>query len=684
MAEDSYYEESFQPNLMEPAGSELREVPPYIKRWWRADREHSRKWRNEAKEDFDFVAGHGQWTEADRQKLLDENRPVITFNRTEVIIDAVSGNEINNRNEVKYYPREVGDALPSEIYSEAARWFDDESEAADEESEAFRSTIICGMGWTETRIDFDNDPDGEPLTDEIDALEMYWDAGCRKTNLIGARRLWRIRKMSIEEAEEMFPSVPRYELNASSWLDYMDEIEDDPHVTDPARFYEGGELNEDESFFARNVCIIQMQYYEMTDYYRVADPFTQRIVDMEVDKFEELQQKLISFGIQLKAVKMRKKRYKQMFIGRRILEEGDAPCPDHYSWNCITGKKDRSRGTWYGMVRAMKDPQIWANKWLAQMLHILNSNAKGGLLIEEDALPGEEDIRSFEDNWSRPNSVSTVASGAIAGGKIKEKTMAQFPTGFQVLTEFAIRAIREVSGVSLELLGLRELNQPGVLEHQRKQAGMAILASLFNNLRRYRKQRGRVLLYFIDNFLADGQRLIRIVGDEKAQYVPLMKQTAAKYDIIVDESPHSINQKEVVWNSLVQILPGIKDIVPPNVMLTLLKYSPIPASVVEEVRRVISAPNPEEEQKQQIILQKALIELAKDKEAVQKLRADIEKVNSETEENYAQIDKILSEIKTAGEQGERTRAETKKIGTEALKTVFDALVPNESSTGASR
>ena len=47
----------------------------------------------------------------------------------------------------------------------------------------------------------------------------------------------------------------------------------------------------------------------------------------------------------------------------------------------------------------MRDPQMWANKWLSQTLHILNTSAKGGIVAEEDAFA---DMTEAEEKWAQP------------------------------------------------------------------------------------------------------------------------------------------------------------------------------------------------------------------------------------------------------------------------------------------
>ncbi len=163
------------------------------------------------------------------------------------------------------------------------------------------------------------------------------------------------------------------------------------------------------------------------------------------------------------------------------------------------------------------------------------------------------------------------------------------PDGLDRLLTLAISSIRDCVGVNLELLGAVEQDQPGVVEHMRKQAGMTVLAGLFNSLRRYRKEQGVLLLWYITNFLSDG-RLIRIGGPSQAQYVPLVRlPDTMEYDVIVDEAPSSPNQKEQVWGTLIAMLPYLKGMgLPPQVLLELLKYSPLPSTVTAKIEEIVT------------------------------------------------------------------------------------------------
>ena len=132
--------------------------------WWSDDWQHHLDWANGkdegdggAKEDFDFTSLR-QWDDKALQILRKENRPASVFDRIAPMIDAVCGSEVANRQEVRFIPREIGDAGVNELVTSAVQWFRDQSDAEDEESHAFRDAVICGKRWIETRTEYNTNP----------------------------------------------------------------------------------------------------------------------------------------------------------------------------------------------------------------------------------------------------------------------------------------------------------------------------------------------------------------------------------------------------------------------------------------------------------------------------------------------------------------------------------------------
>lgn len=571
--------------------SESEVLKEYLSRL-RDSRKHSANWRLEARELYDIRAGH-QWS-AEDEALIRERYggayPTTTFNLMDKYIDAVSGLQINNRQEIRYYPREQGDVGQDEFAGGAVKWCRDQSEAEDEETDSFGDVFLVGMAWLEHYLDDTEDADNGFIAQERrDPLEMHWDPHAKRRNLVDRRWQSRRKKMSLDEYREMFGD----DEGAEGGAEDQDAEGQAGHVSIPDDYDTGAE----GSVMPPGIYIDDYQFWRNEKTWKVVAKFPEGETRQAFDSSEwrDTKKALTLAGIEFTAEAVDTKAYFRAKICNGNIKDGvqrlKCGC---FTFEAITGKRDRNTNTWYGMGRVIKDPQAWVNKFFASILYTISSNAKGGLMAEEDAF---EDPAAAEQSWANPASITWMAPGAIAGGKTQPKPASQYPQGMDRLMEFTLSLLPLTSGVSPETLGLTDRLQSGVVESQRKQATMSIIAWVFDAMRRYYKRSGKTMLAMIREYLTEGQ-LMRISGAEGTKYLPLLKdKMAGKYDLIVDEAPTSVNMRERVWAVLQQMVPLAAQLgapPPPDV----LDYAPIPADLASKWKESIK-PTPEQEQQKE-------------------------------------------------------------------------------------
>lgn len=592
--------------------SNLDDIELYrtLKQWYMLDDAHCLPWHTQARKDFDFVACD-QWEEKAATAMNDANRVPLTFNYTLSFIKAVCGLEINSRHEIMFLPRAVeeGDIVANETLSETSKWMGDECDSEDEESEAFQNTAICGMGWVESRMDYEEDDEGKYIEESVDPLEMRWDKSACKKNLQDARRIWRVKTMTIDDAQALFPDAERSDLHAA-WATGLD-VGDATQSVEERRLKQSDSVQDDPS---AEVNIVQCQWWERQCYYKVAHPDTGEEVELTQAEFTKLNKNLKRrkkpSKFEFAHAKMYRKVYMQAFIGSKILSKGPTLDPKRFSFQCITGQIHKNKRHWFGLIKLMRDPQMNANKWMSQALHILNTTAKGGIIAERGVF---KNVREAQKTYASPDAITVVEDGAIQKQKIMQKPGVGLAAPYIQMMDFAIKAIPDVTGINLELLGLRDANQPGILEAQRKQAGMTILATLMDALRRYRKNKGRLRLTVIQKYLPDN-RIIRITGPEGMRGIRFIREEhLGEYDVIVSDAPTSPNQKEATWQMLMQMsqLPQFQAVMTPQTIVQILNYCPLPSKLVQIFQKAISAPNPVQQMMQQLGIKGQIAQIEK-------------------------------------------------------------------------
>lgn len=637
-----------------------------IKTNLRRSKDHLSDWYNEARNAYDYFAGN-QWSVEDLQQLRESRRPAIVFNRIPRVINAIAGLEIENRQEVVYTPRETGDAIASEILTGAADWVRDQCDAEDEESQAFKDALMCGIGWTETRLDFEVDPDGAIIIERVDPLEMVWDITAKKRNLDDAMWIAREKKYKKKDFHAIWPDADVDMLTAA-----QDPKGLQPHDRQIAPWY----INDQSSKDQRQkdfIEVVQYQKWIRVPFYRVQD--TQNdIIEMTEKEFKKMEKFIVANDFRY--IKQTRRVFKQYFVaGEQMLEKGNCPI-NKFTFRAMTGMLDRNRNYWFGMISIMRDPQMWANKWLSQTLHIFNSNAKGGYFVETGAI---KDPRQAERSIATSN-ITYLNEGGLQ--QIQKKEPPNFPQGIDGLLQYAIGSVSELVGVSLESLGQEKSEVSGVLAAERKRTTITIVADFFDALRRYRKESGRVLADFIISYISDG-RLVRISGPGLGKYVPLVKdQMNFTYDIVVDDTPTSPNQKERVFATLMQLLPTMLESGIP-IPKEILEFAPLPASLIRDWQELINkqeeaaSQDQSEQIKEQVRLKLAELEAANKEQDIKNKQADEINTKSQAALNIA---KIGHERAIAAHDAQLSKQESLRADIETGLKLIQGVTPNVRGT----
>ncbi|HEV2110856.1 MAG TPA: hypothetical protein VGT99_05830 [Gammaproteobacteria bacterium] len=565
-----------------------------------------RQWRADAREDFAFTAGH-QWSEEDAAHMDEALRPRTTFNTIAPVADAIAGHEVCNRQEVSYIPRQLGASGVSEVLTAAAEWVREECDAEHEESEAFYDATVCGEGWTATELDYDLDLDGRIEITRVDPLEMDVDPSATRKNHADAKWVCRSKVYGRKEAQALWPDGEFASADGSREAD-------SPVDVIAAAFYRADSGAGGRGTKVDTVIIHDFQWWEHEPVYRVPvqqlgpertflmlntpdenggfllpahklQPDAQGLITLDAEEYGRV--KTLLEGVQL--LKQKRRRYQRMyFSGDELLETKPTPTGDSFTYKAITAKRDRKLRCWYGIVRAMKDPQRWTNKFMSSMLEIVGTSGKGGILYEPDAFLN---VRQAEEDWADPSRNVAMTEGAIAANKILPRPVNQMPPQMMGLMEYCSQSIQAVAGVNPEVMGLSQALDPsGVMEEGRRQSGLNMLAYLFDGLRRYRKEQGRLILQMIRKYLPQG-RLIRMTGPAGAQYLPLVyDDTAVEYDVIVDEAPTAPNVKQRTWEAFTLLAGQLPQLITPQVALIALDYSPFPQAMVQKLKQQAQAP----------------------------------------------------------------------------------------------
>lgn len=661
-----------------------------------SDKGLSKQWTN-TRDCQAFYAGDFM-SYTDRLQFADgrgnKKATMVQFNKVKPYVNAVRGFMAQNRRKAKYTARHPNEQL-QEFYSNYknafADYVRDEANADQIETQQDGDLLICGYGAIETALTYgmgrsSTNPNGQIIMGRIDPQSVGWDSSARATNLLDARWVFYKKIYALDEAMELFDDARPQDF----------EQELNQQAGNKIYYKRGGTYNKIQEIYdweeesEQLVKVYFYQWYDIENFYRaknplftIEDPDNRSYIDMQMqiitqeqeedsdDMFtfdpraqiiscnEEVKNKLSKLfddEIEFESFK-RKVFYSAIVSGKKVFTVYKNSSQDGFTIQFKTGDFDESNKMWTGMVNSLRDPALYYNKALTELLWTIASQAKGGVLVERSAV---EDIENFEAKYAKTDGVIIVEDGAVSQGKIKPKKEGYQPTGIEEILTESNNALPDVAGIDKSFLGSSENKlETATLQRQRIRQVTTTLATYFDAITLYQKENARILSKLM-RVLADNNdgALFKALGEDGAiEYMVLSSDNFVdEYDITIQEAPDTATQKEETSQALFQVaqtLIQIDQSAARQIMAVAVKGMSIDFA---DRQAVIEALVPQGQQIDPAYVQ----QLEKQVQALmdEGRKAELSKKMSEANLNIMRGEEIISNIKSKNIENQRTQEET--------------------------
>lgn len=621
-----------------------------------------------------------------------QQRAMVQFNRVKPYVNAVSGFMAQNRRKACYVARldnEEAQTLYSDYSNAVADYVRENANADQVESQQDRDMLIGGIGAVEMFMTYGEgysgtDPNGEIGYAPLDILNCFWDAHARRQNLIDARWAGYDKVYHLDEAKKLF--------SGSKDDDFEEEVEDnaspvryDSKTGANYRVLEGYEWADEE---AKTVKVTFYQWYDVEKFYRCAnplyaatDPALQAQIGMilegfqtEVEGYDPRAEILIldaelkkqvdeAFGDSVEVFEFnRKVFYSAVLSGDKLFDKFKTISQQGMTIQFKTGDWDAKNKLWTGMVQSMKEPTLYYNKALTELMFTIATNAKGGVMYEESAIT---DIQQFEANYAKSNKNVVVADGALSGGKIMPKKENVQITGYENIVAMTDASISEVAGIDKGFLGSSEdRDETGVLQRRRIRQVVTSLANYFDSVALYQKENARRLLDFLKIYAENNPGgMIPILGQNgKTQFMKLVKDPfMAEYAVSIQEAPQTPEEKQdyaTIMSGMADKLLAIGDPSGKAVLAVAMKYMPLEKTDVQKLTEILM-PGQQIDPAYVQQLEKQVQELMSEMN-----RAAVAKVISEAKLNEAKVIETNAKVQTEAAKATKTLEESQQIDLE--------------------
>lgn len=635
------------------------------------------KYLDLAKQLNGMYTGEGQWDEAVRKKLEDEGRPALTFNMILAVINTALGEHLRRDVQIAFKPRRNASRGVAMVLNKLTMQILHANRFKYLEMQVAADGLIQDRGFFDLRMDFTEHMQGEVSIKSLDPGCVVLDPDANEYDPSTWNEVTTTRWMSLEEIEGTYGKDKADSLKSRAQAgdcyryDSVRYEEDNTFGKEGTHnfVYDTG-MGEDRDI--RSVRVIERQHYKWTLERMFVDPQTGDMAEVP-SGWNDKKAQAFAKKMQLFMHKRPGRRVRWTVSADQVLLYDDWSL--YRTFTVVPYFPYFRRGVAFGMVRNLVGPQEYLNKTRSQELHIVNTTANSGWVVEEGTLVNMT-VDDLAERGAETGLVLEHARGSNPPEKIQPNSV---PSGLDRISEKAAFAIREISGVNDGMLGFAAPSVSGVALDRKTTQGQVQLEVPAKHMELTRRLVSEKILELIQDFYTE-ERVVQITFDPNPQaqdeelVINAINEagqlvndvTRGAYDVVVSTSPNRDNYDEGQFAQLLDMrMNGIA--IPDPV---IIRHSDLTErdEIAAEVEKMLGQSEPTEQEvemmmmQQQLAIQTAQAELAK-------LQSQAENFQSSTALNMAKASQLAGGDDAPELQLERDRLESQiALKREELRT----------------
>jgi hypothetical protein len=589
-----------------------------------------------------------QWDLDDLHALDNEGRPALTINTILPTVNTVLGEQSTRRADVQFKPRRSGDAEVAQTLTKLYMQIADNNKLDWVEQQVFSDGLILdGRGYFDVRMDFSDHVEGEIRITAKDPLDILIDPDAKDSDPKSWNEVFETKWMTLDEIEELYGKKKAEELRfiaengAGFGRDSIEYEENRFGDTDSVDDYFGaGVPGDDEYRNVRALRVIERQHKRMTRVDCYVDPNTGDARDVPENWSDTKAKKFAKqYGLDIISKVKRRVRW-TVTCDHVVLHDDWSPYND---LTIVPFFAYFRRGRPFGMVRNLLSPQEQLNKIASQELHIVNTTANSGWMVESGSLVGMT-ADDLEEHGAETGLVVEYNRGSSPPTKIQPN---QIPTGLDRISQKAALNIKTISGINDSMLGSDSAEVSGVAIQAKQNRGVVMIQVPLDNLRKSRQYLAEKVLDLIQAFYTE-QRII-MVTDESDPLQPRMPMminevtpegqilndlTLGEYDVVIATAPARDSFDEVQFAEALN-LRQVGVAIPDD---AIIEYSHLAkkGELAKRIRQLTGQEPPTPEQAEAMAMQQQMA-IAKLQLEIAQLEADVRKTQTEAALNVAKV-----------------------------------------------